>query len=177
MSNGPSSDNGNSSLEVSQLAEQDSVILQRGGEELMLEKAADRFTLRPSLPDPAALSHLREEIQPISIQPVALDQLQEWVVSQPELESAIQTARQSPAVAFASHVYRLKMDQTWMYLSEQITVQFAPQVSLSTIKAIATQLGLVQTDVVEGIPQTFVFEVTKAAAANQIGRASCRERV
>lgn len=168
MSNTPSS-NGSPSPQVSPLAEpDDGVILQQGGEELILAKAADRFTLQPVSPDPKILAQLREQIQPISVRPVALGQLQEWVVSQSALETALETARQSPAVAFASHVYQLQMDQAWMYLTEQITVQFAPRISLPTIKAIAAQLGLAQIAVVEGISQTFVFEVTKAAAANPI---------
>ena len=169
MSHIPSSAE-NPSPQSSQMADpDDAVILQRGGEELILEKAADRFTLQPASSDANILAPLQEQIQPDTIRPVALGQLQEWVVSPAELELAVQTARRSPAVAFASHVYRLQVsEQTWVYLTEQITVQFSPQVPFSTIKAIATELGIRQAALVEGIPQTFVFEVTKAATANPI---------
>ncbi|MDJ0704745.1 MAG: S8 family serine peptidase [Leptolyngbyaceae cyanobacterium MO_188.B28] len=166
----PSSTPENPSPQGLQITEpNDSVILQRGGEELILAKAVDRFTLQPATSDANTLPQLREQIQPHSIRPVALGQLQEWVVSPSELESAIQAARQSSEVAFASHVYRMQVsDQTWVYLTEQITVQFAPQVSFAVVQSIAAELGLLQTASVEGIPRTFVFEATKAAIANPI---------
>lgn len=143
------------------------LILQRGGEELLLEKVGDRFTTR--LQDPAAVTALEQQIRPLAVRPVARGQLVEWTVPADRLEGALQVARTSPAVSFASHVYCWGASrQTWVYLTEQLTVQFGLEVTLAQIDDLTRPLGLTRLRPLEGIPKTFVFEVTAAAGENPI---------
>ncbi|WOD41448.1 S8 family serine peptidase [Nodosilinea sp. E11] len=142
-------------------------ILQRGGEELLLEKVTTRFTTR--LVSPTALEALQQRLNPVAVRPVAGGQLIEWQVAEPALESSLALARQDAAVLFASHVYRLAdSPQTWVYLTDQLTVQFAPNTAAQTMDAILAELGLVPEKPVAGIPHTFVARVTAAAAENPI---------
>ncbi|HZG38385.1 MAG TPA: S8 family serine peptidase, partial [Nodosilinea sp.] len=142
-------------------------ILQRGGEELLLEKVADRFTTR--LTTPTALNALQQRLNPIALRAVAGGQLVEWQVAAPDLESTLATARQESVVLFASHVYRLVASpKTWVYLTEQLTVQFAPDTAAPTIEATLTSLGLAIEKPLAGIPNTFVVRATPAATENPI---------
>jgi hypothetical protein len=114
--------------------------LQRGGEELLLEKVGDRFTTR--LQDAAGMAALTAQLHPHSTRPVAQGQLVEWVVDETVLESALATARSQPAVSFASHVYRaVASPQTWIYLLNDLTVQFDSAVTPAARRAITQPLG------------------------------------
>lgn len=147
-------------------AESEGIILQRGGEELALEKVDDRFTVRSAT---NVLSALAEQVAAKSVQPVPSVQLFELQVEPSELEQAMQVARASQEVAFASHVYRIKdSPSTLIYVTDQLTIQFTDQVDAATIEAIASSLGLKLMQPVAGIPQTFVFSVTQQATANPI---------
>jgi len=143
------------------------VILQRGGEELLLEKVVDRFTTR--LQDPSQLERLRREWQPQAVRPVARGQLLEWVVPAHRLEAALAVARQDEAVRYASHVYRLVQSrQTYVYLTEEITLQLDGTVSEAEVDAIATSLGLTLVRPLEGIPHTYIFALDRRATENPI---------
>ncbi|WP_278000542.1 S8 family serine peptidase [Nodosilinea sp. LEGE 07298] len=142
-------------------------ILQRGGEELLLEKVPTRFTTRLSAP--AALEPLRQRLNPIALRAVAGGQLVEWQVAETDIETALTLARRDPTVLFASHVYRLAdSPQTWVYLTEQLTVQFAPEIAASAIDTILGGLGLAIEKPLAGIPNTFVVRATSAATENPI---------
>lgn len=142
-------------------------ILQRGGEELQIEKVPDRFTTRLAAPE--TLEPLRRELQPLAVRAVAGGQLVEWQVATNRLEATLTQARQHPAVQFASHVYRLvESPQTWVYLTEQLTIQFAPSTPAQVIDATLTGLGLAIEKPLTGIPKTFVVRVTPTATANPI---------
>jgi subtilisin family serine protease len=81
----------------------------------------------------------------------------------------MQSARESDAVAFASHVYQLKdSPQTLVYLTDRLTIQFTPEVDQGAISAIASEFGLQSVKPVVGIPNTFVFQVTSNATENPI---------
>ncbi|MBD0268133.1 MAG: S8 family serine peptidase [Cyanobacteria bacterium Co-bin8] len=152
------------------------LILQRGGEELLLEKVSDRFTTR--LRQPEDLETVRARLQPQSVRPVAQGQLIEWTVPPQRLEEILAAARQLAEVIFASHVYRLAVSlQTWVYLTEQLTIQFdlgaAAQGQDATLLeerslAIASQFGLIRSRPLEGIPNTYIFEVSPTATENPI---------
>lgn len=142
-------------------------ILQRGGEELLLEKVPSRFTTR--LTTPTALEPLQQRLNPLAVRAVAGGQLVEWQMAENSLEAALTTARQDPTVRFASHVYRLvDSPQTWVYLTDQLTVQFAPDTATNTIDATLGRLGLTIEKPLEGMPNTFVVQVTPAATENPI---------
>lgn len=142
-------------------------ILQRGGEELRLTKVADRFTTRLHYPE--AVEALQTILQPVAVRAVAAGQLVEWQVQADQLERKITQARHQTEVRFASHVYSLvDSPQTWVYLTDEITVQFAPETPAATITASLEALGLALAKPLEGLPKTFVVTVTAAARENPI---------
>lgn len=142
-------------------------VLQRGGEELLLEKVSDRFTVKAT--DAGALSHVIEPL-PAEVSPApAPGELTEIVVPPAQRDQVMQEVRSADAVEFASHVYQLQLDTaSRVYLTEQLTVQFAPQVEPAAIDRIATQYGIEQVKPVEGLPNTFVFRATAAATENPV---------
>lgn len=140
-------------------------ILQRGGEELALEKVSDRFTVRPT-------SQAADVTQSVPAKPtleIPKADLQEFIVDPSGRDKAMQAARASEDVAFASHVYQLKENpQTLVYLTDQVTIQFAPSVEEETRNAIASEHGLQLLKPVNGIPNTFVFHLTPQATENPV---------
>ncbi|WP_008310977.1 S8 family serine peptidase [Leptolyngbya sp. PCC 6406] len=148
-------------------APSEGLILQRGGEELLLEKGRDRFTTQ--LTDPDAIAVLESILQPRSRHPVAQGQLVVWEVEPERLETTLEQARSLEAVQFASHVYRLvASSQTWVYLTDQITVQFTPTLTRPEQGAITEPLGLVLDHPLLGISNTAVYRVGPTATANPI---------
>lgn len=134
-------------------------LLQRGGEELALLKVSDRFTVRPT--DTAAIAELANALPAEHNREIPRAQLEEFTVAPAQRDAAMAAARESEAVAFASHVYQLKENPgTLVYLTDQITIQFTPQTAESAIAAITAKFGLQAVQPVVGIPNTFVFQVT-----------------
>lgn len=146
---------------------QQGLILQRGGEELLLTQLADRFTTQ--LNDSEAIESLRADINPLMVRPVARGQLVEWQVEPDRLEACLERMRSHPSVAYASHVYQPSASpRTRIYLTNQVTIQFEPSVAGSRRQAIAQPLGLAESQVLEGIPNTFIYLVTREATANPV---------
>jgi subtilisin family serine protease len=58
--------------------------------------------------------------------------------------------------------------QTWVYLTDQLTVQFAPDLAAPAVEAILGGLGLAIEKSLVGIPNTFVVKVTRLATENPI---------
>ncbi|MEM6592197.1 MAG: peptidase S8, partial [Cyanobacteria bacterium P01_C01_bin.73] len=77
-----------------------SIILQRGGEELLLVKLSDRFTT-PGLSE-AAQQALSEQIRPQRLRPVAAGRLLEWTLLPRRLDSVMAQVRQQPEIRFTS---------------------------------------------------------------------------
>jgi subtilisin family serine protease len=143
------------------------VILQRGGEELILEKALDRLTIRPTPDFPRQL--LSQVSWGIWQQSIPQAKLELFTVAPTQLDIAMSQARAAQNVAFASHVYTLKdHPETFVYLNDQITIQFISEVDAAEINSISTTFNLVQEKPVLGIPNTFVFLVSKQATENPI---------
>lgn len=143
------------------------MILQRGGQELLLSKVNDRFTVRPAtLIEPKQLSLTFLGAWRHSI-PKA--QLELFTVAPTQLDVAMSQARASRNVSFASHVYQLG-DNTgaYVYLTDQITVLFAPWVDDARINTIAMTYGLVKQKIIPDLPHGFVFLVNKQADENPI---------
>lgn len=142
-------------------------ILQRGGEELALEKVGDRFTLR--LADGANPTSISQQLGASAVRSVPGVQLLELQVNPTQLEQTMNTARRSDAILFASHVYQLqKSPGTLAYITDEVTVQFAQAIDLEAIAPVATSMGLTAVQAVEGIPHTYIFRVTKQAVVNPI---------
>ncbi|MBH8572692.1 S8 family serine peptidase [Nostocaceae cyanobacterium CENA369] len=143
------------------------VVLQRGGEELILEKVLDRFTIRPTTDFPP--QQLSQVTWGIWQQSIPQAKLELFTVAPNQLESAMAKARADRNVAFASHVYAIKANPgTFVYLNDQITIQFVSEVDTATINAISAAFNLVQEKPVLGIPNAFVFLVSKQATENPI---------
>jgi subtilisin family serine protease/subtilisin-like proprotein convertase family protein len=142
-------------------------ILQRGGEELVLEKVNDRFTVRPSHNLSAQdLSQVNWGNWRRSI-PIA--NLEVFTVPSAQLDTAMDRARASDNVDFVSHIYQIQNNPgTVVYLGDQITIQFAASVDAAFIKTVAATFNLVQDKAVSGLPSTFVFLVGKNATENPI---------
>lgn len=147
-------------------------ILQRGGEELLLSKLDDRFTVSPvSGVDPAALASKIAATQHAIVPGGSGERppLVEFTVKASQLDQTITAARQLPEVAFVSHVYRAdNAPGTWIYLTDEISIQFAQDVDAATRDAFSDSLGLQVQKPIEGIPNTFVYQVTDRATDNPV---------
>ncbi|MEJ1929398.1 S8 family serine peptidase [Nostoc sp. NIES-2111] len=143
------------------------LVLQRGGEELILEKALRRFTVRFVTDFPVQqLSQVSWGIWQTSITQAHLEIYQ---VTPDRIEEAIAQARADKNVAFASHAYTVKDNPgTFVYLGDQITIQFAPKLDADKITLITSPFHLVQDKVIAGLPNAFVFLVSKQATENPI---------
>jgi subtilisin family serine protease len=139
------------------------LILQRGGEELVLAQVPDRLTLRLKTPGaPTWWPELAQSCDPIP--GVALVELQVT-----DATAALARIRALPDVQFASHVYQVQRDpQTRIYLTDELTIQAAQGVSAAAIDSLTQQLGLSRQQAVAGLDQTAVFRVTAAATENPI---------
>lgn len=143
------------------------MVLQRGGEELILEKATERFTIR------FRTNFSREQISQLSWgvwrRTIPRANLELFTIEADRLESVMDQARNNENVAFTSHVYKLKDNPgTYIYLSDQITIQFATWVDLGKINAITASFSLIENQPVLGLPNTFIFLVSKQATENPI---------
>lgn len=143
--------------------------LQRGGEALVLEKMADRFTICPAgYPLETVLQPLVEiAADPVTrfIPAIAAVEIQSTA---DRLEPLMQAVRASEKIAYASHVYRIRRSPgTLVYLTNQITLQFA-DVTSEQMHEIAASVGLEILKLVAGVPRAFVFQITRAATANPL---------
>ncbi|MCA1994932.1 MAG: peptidase S8, partial [Coleofasciculus sp. S288] len=98
------------------------MLLQRGGEELILEKVSDRFTV--STTSEAATEDLAQTLPIEQQRPIPRTHLKEFTVPPEQRDNAMEAARNHEAVAFASHVYQLKENpETLVYVTDELTVQ------------------------------------------------------
>lgn len=143
------------------------LVLQRGGEELSLQKVLDRFSVRFTGDlTPPQLAQVSWGVWQRSI-PNAHIEL--FTVAPNQLEAAMSQARAAENVVFASHIYTMTGNPgTFVYLNDQITIQFAAGVKAVKIDAIASSFNLILDKPVLGLPNTFVFLVTKQATENPI---------
>ncbi|GAB4368355.1 MAG: hypothetical protein Kow00121_07360 [Elainellaceae cyanobacterium] len=143
------------------------LILHRGGEELLLEKVGDRMTLSlhpPYAPEQAA-SELRLEL----VQAMPSVNLAEFSVPANQLETAITAAQALAGVRFANCVYQFASDPGhFVYLTNQITIQFVESVNAAFMKALAADFGLEILKLVPGVPKAFVFEIAEQAMAEPL---------
>lgn len=168
MTNQPSAFNDqNSAANASVAPESRGRILQRGGEELLIEKVDDRFAVQAKSQQQVEdlAKHISAEIDPNAGPP----QLTEFVVDPTQTDQVMREVRQSDAVDYASHVYQIQDNLgSRIYLTNEITIQFAPNVSAETIAAMTSELGLQQVKAIAGIPNAFVFQLTAAAKENPV---------
>ncbi len=143
-------------------------ILQRGGEELGVRKIPNRFTVR--------LSNTDQTLEDLPHAPIPMHRtlsipsnLEEIEVAPEQLDQAMDLARQSDQIAFASHVYEVEDDPGMVfYLTDQITVQFQESVDQATRNAITSAVGLEEEKPLEGIDNAFIYRVTPQATENPL---------
>ncbi|MEL6815428.1 MAG: S8 family serine peptidase [Cyanobacteria bacterium J06598_3] len=159
------------------LSGQEGIILQRGGEELRLQKVRDRITL--CLMDLEALTPLQAQFQPLqvnNITPQASDQtpvILEWQLKPNRVEETLETLRKSLPVLYASHVYELDVSPgTYVYLANQLTVQFTDALTITQIEAIAHRQGIIRSHALAASladgGNTYCFVVGPAARQNPL---------
>ncbi|MBW4642464.1 MAG: S8 family serine peptidase [Goleter apudmare HA4340-LM2] len=143
------------------------LVLQRGGEELILEKALDCFTVR--MAGDFAPEYLSQVSWGVWQRSIPQADIELFTVAPDQLETAMSQARAAEDVIFASHVYKLQVNPgTLVYLNDHVTIQFDSGVDSATIDAITARFQLIQEKPVEGLPNTFVFRVSKQATENPI---------
>ncbi|HEY9834696.1 MAG TPA: S8 family serine peptidase [Stenomitos sp.] len=143
------------------------VLLQRGGEELALEKVSDRFTVRPT--SAAAGETLAQALPAQYEQTIPHAHLEEFKVAPKQRDQVMQAARESESSAFVSHVYQLRNNpETLVYLTDQLTIQFTEETEEEAIASVAAEFGLQTVKPVVGIPNTFVFQLTPSATENPV---------
>ncbi|NJM96373.1 MAG: S8 family serine peptidase [Phormidesmis sp. RL_2_1] len=156
---------------------QEGEILQRGGEELRLRQVKNRLTI--GLSDLAELASLTAQWQPQKVRnitPQAIGAslfIVEWQLSEAELESALSDLRAMPMVVYASHVYELEVSPgTYVYLANQLTVQFADGLQITQVEAIAHSVGIIRShalpDVGLNSGPTYCFIVGPSARQNPL---------
>ncbi|XHX78077.1 MAG: S8 family serine peptidase [Stenomitos frigidus ULC029] len=144
-----------------------SQVLQRGGEELLLEKVDDRFTLNAK--DKGAIAGLIQPLPADVSAERAPARLTEIRVDPAQRDAVMQQVRDADVVNYASHVYQLKDDPgSRLYLTNQITIQFAASVTAEAIAQMTTPIGLQQVKPIAGVPNTFLFETTASAQENPL---------
>lgn len=143
------------------------MIIQRGGEELILEKIPDRFTVRKN--SNISTKQLAQNFLGSWRGAIPTSRLELFKVAPSSLEMAMSQARSSTDVAFASHVYQIKGNTgNRVYLGDQITIEFASWVDYARINTIAAKFGLILYKSIDGLPNTFAFKVGKQATQNPI---------
>ncbi len=142
------------------------LVLQRGGEALILEKVDDRFTVAPKFPDSSDwATHLPSKTST----PLGNSRLSELTVEPENLEPTMAMARNLTEVAFASHVYQIKNSPgTFTYLSNEITIQWAENSDRQTRAALIDRFGLQEIKPVDLLPHTFVYRLTEESTENPI---------
>ncbi|NES86116.1 MAG: S8 family serine peptidase, partial [Moorea sp. SIO2B7] len=148
------------------------LILQRGGEELALVKVSDRFTVcftgeMQELPE--SIEAIAKAQIPYTTSGESSIYMEEVTVEAEKLEAAMVLARESENTTFASHVYQVQDNrETFVYLANQLTIQFSPSIEEDIKEAIAAQFNLKHLKPVQGIPNTFVYQLTKESSENPL---------
>ncbi len=142
-------------------------LLQRGGEELLLLKLSDRFTVRPL--EPNAPKDWFRQIPATHQQQLPNTDLEEFTVDEADLEKVMIWVRNLKEVAFVSHVYKVDNNpQMRVYLTDEVTIQFAETVDETQRQAIADSVKLDLAKPIGGIPNTFISYLRRTATENPI---------
>jgi subtilisin-like proprotein convertase family protein/subtilisin family serine protease len=139
----------------------------RGGSKVAIVETPDHFTVRMkrgSPPERVARSHGSAHERHLR----RLD-LDEFSVDSSERDAVMAAVRSRADTEFASHVYAPADEPgSKLYLTDQITVQFRPEVSDARIEQLMAEHGLLLEKEVRGVPRAFVFRVGPQARENPI---------
>ncbi len=141
--------------------------LRQGGEEVRVSKVPDRFAVRlkrgvsPRLVEDSYRAEHRRSIERQGLEEFAVDAL--------ERDRAMDRVRAGDEAEFATHVYQFANDPaSRVYLTDEITVQFAPEAGEEAIEQICAEFGLEPVKAVPGVPGAHVFRLTPQATENPI---------
>lgn len=139
----------------------------RAGERIEIVEAPDRFTVRMKRGVPS--DKVGESYHTVHKARLQRQNLDEFGVDAAERDAVMARVRSGNEVEFASHVYTLAAEpQTRLYLTDQITVQFKPEVSDAEIEAIIAEYGLSIVKQIQGLPRAFVLGVGPQATENPV---------
>jgi subtilisin family serine protease len=142
-------------------------ILQRGQDEIVLQKLTNQFTVQLAQPFGGQPNNL-----PITItdhQSIPVGKLEAITVPSDQLDEAMNLARESDKVNFASHVYQPVNDPSMIiYLTNQVTIQFEQTVSETTRQRITEAVGLELCKPLADIPNTFIYLISNDATENPL---------
>ncbi|HEY9690043.1 MAG TPA: peptidase S8, partial [Coleofasciculaceae cyanobacterium] len=143
------------------------LMLQRGGDEVLLEKVSDRFIVRPKTDrplDPARLPGVTA-VNPLG-PGMALIEVQ---VAPEALDRTMQAAREAQAFDYVSHVYQYAgQSATRVYLGDEITIVFHPDLLATAIDAISQGLGLIFVKPIAGIANAYVYRLSDRTPLNPL---------
>jgi len=87
----------------------------------------------------------------------------------PDLDSVMAQVRQIPGVVFVSHVYQAAESAgSWVYLADDLAVQFQPGIDPERRSSIAEAFGIEVLHAIDGLTDAFVYRLTPQATANPI---------
>ncbi len=138
----------------------------RGGQKIEIEKENDRFTVMVS--DPKLAEVLRQipgihEVQPVTAQIFKIK------TTATNLGNVMERLRSDAYSAIAHHAYRPKDSEgTIYYLTDKIIVQFASGVSSAEINALFEKYHLNPMKQYEGLPGSYLLQVTSDSGANPV---------
>jgi subtilisin-like proprotein convertase family protein/subtilisin family serine protease len=139
----------------------------RAGNRIQIIEHPDRFTVR--MKRGVAREKIATDYHTTHRRRLRRQNLDEFSVDAEERDAVMERVRRGSEVEFASHVYAPADDpQAKFYLTNQITVQFKPNVSDVEIEKIITELGLTLVKEVRGAPRAYVFQAGPQAAENPI---------
>ncbi|MFG3817898.1 S-layer homology domain-containing protein [Limnothrix redekei LRLZ20PSL1] len=143
------------------------LVLQRGGDEVLLEKVPDRFVVRPKAAQPIDPTRLPDVTQ---VRPLGRGMaLVELLVAPARLDPVMDEARRSGAFDYVSHVYQYQgQGATRVYLGDEVTIVFHPTLVAQAVDAIAQGLGLVLVKPLDGIPNAFIYRLSDRTPLNPL---------
>jgi len=141
--------------------------LWRAGKRINIVELPDRFTVR--MKRGIAKEKVATDYNATHRRRLRRQNLDEFSVDAEDRDAVMERVRRGSEVEFASHVYAPADEpQAKLYLTDQITVQFKPEVSDDEIEQIVTELGLSLVKELRGVPRAYVFRVGPQAAENPI---------
>jgi subtilisin family serine protease len=143
------------------------LILQRGGDEVLLSKQGDRFMAMPKPGVTFAVDAFPgiTEMRALASRSPAL----EFRCETADCDRLMDELRDSDKFSYVSHIYAFDgVPGTQVYLTDRITVQFDPELILEGVLAITQAFGLEYMRPVESIPNTHIFKVGEQARENPI---------
>lgn len=154
---------GASSMPASSLG----LMLQRGGDEVLLDKAADCFVVRTKANAPFNPASWPDVTQ---AEPIGAGQSLTRVTVPPAARDRVmQAARDSGLFDYVSHVYQYSGSlSSHIYITDEVTIVFHPDLVASAVDMITAELGLILVKPIAGIPNAYVYRLSDRTPINPL---------